>query len=551
MLGLSKSSDSASDVKRVKRTFLLIACLLATLFPAPPAPAASFPLQVSPPGQIHVVSANAWQRKVIGVKRFEMMLELARAVLKRPTAFDGGDARAAAAPDIIVLQEMQAANLEIFANLLRQRSDVEYRIAGSTEAFGKFIINTETIAMQGAAHVWNDVCYATVKDADGQQMERLYQWAEFIELETGTRFTASSIHFDPRYKHTTGQSGCIDRNVSEVRRQMEMTDVPAIVAGDFNKRAVESTHECDPGEYSAPLPWYSMMTAPNQSRVYSDSVKDFHRQHGLSMATEWTHEQKTATVICDTSTMFRRNRIDYIFTSGMETASAHADHPGWAGEEAGTRHPTNARYSDHRFIAGRFKLVGPAQPSAPLATPAAGGVIDLAWAAPEVPVAEWLLYRATGRRPYSLLARLPAEVLAFQDQATSHGRRYRYALAALDASGAQGIESPGAIAIADARGPKITSRSPGRNGTGIERRTDITVRYEEPVDPLSVSSVTINIYKNERRLCGSTAQHAPRVLVFDPCLPLGKKKEYKVVVSPVADSLGNRGARDAWTFTTR
>lgn len=535
----------------MKRTFLLIACLLATLFPAPPAPAASFPMKVSPPGQIYVVSANAWQRKVIGVKRFEMMLELARAVLRRPTAFDSGPRGAGSAPDIIVMQEMQPANLEIFANLLRQRSDVDYQIVGSTAAFGKFIINTETLAMQGEAHVWNDLCYAAAKDADGQQMQRLYQWGEFIELQTGTRFTASSIHLDPRYTHNTGQRGCFEKNVPEIKRQMDLTDVPALIAGDFNRRAVTATYECDPEEDSAPLEWYSMLTAPATGRAYSDSVKDFHRQHGLSMATEWTHEQKTATVICDASTRFRRNRIDYLFTAGMETAGAHTDHPGWSGEEPGTRDPVNPRYSDHRFISGRFKLVGPAQPAAPVALPGAGGVIDLSWAAPETPVAEWLLYRAAGAGAYKVRARFPGEVLTFRDQATAHGRSYRYALAAVDANGAQGIESAGTVATADARGPKITSRSPGRNGTGIERRADIIVRYDEWVDPTSVSSSTMNLYKKGRRLCGSITQQTRRVLALDPCFPLGKKKTYKVVVYGVADKLGNRGIREEWTFTTR
>lgn len=541
----------------MKRTLLLVTCLIAALVPATPAPAASFPQKPSPPGQIHVVSANAWQRKVIGVKRFEMMLELARAMLKRPTAFDGGSDRAVAAPDLIVMQEMQAANLEIFANLLRQRSDTDYQIVGSTSAFGKFIINAERIAMQGEAHVWNDVCYAASDRGEDGPLERTYQWAEFVELETGTRFTASSIHFDPRYTHNTGQHQCWDRNVPEIRRQMDLTSVPSIIAGDFNKRAVESTHECDPEENSAPLPWYSMLTAPQEGRVYSDAVRDYHRQRGLSMATEWTHEQKTATVTCDASTRFRRNRIDYIFTSGMEVASAHADHPGWSGEAPGTRHPVNKKYSDHRFISARLKLVGPPRPLRPVVVPDAFGVMHVSWQAiPDVAVSQWLLYRAVGREPFNLFARFDPQVLTYDDLSTRHGTRYRYAVAALaplegSSVPAQGIESRPTAGVADDLGPQVKSTTPWANASNVERRTDIVARFDEPIDSTSVAWDTMGLYRNGRRICGRTVQQTRRFLVLEPCNPLGKKKQYTVKVSSVVDKLGNRGSFTSWRFTTR
>ena len=78
--------------------------------------------------------------------------------------------------------------------------------------------------------------------------------------------------------------------------------------------------ECDPDEASEPLPWYSALTAPdNGGRQYIDAVRDFNRTNSILMAYEWTHEQKSATPTCDTTTRFRRNRIDYMFTSGMET----------------------------------------------------------------------------------------------------------------------------------------------------------------------------------------------------------------------------------------
>ncbi|MDP9067857.1 MAG: Ig-like domain-containing protein [Actinomycetota bacterium] len=529
----------------MKRRLLVALCLVATSVAAVPPARAAFPQIPSPPGQIYVVSVNTWQRKVIGVKRFEMMLELTRALLKRPPAFDGGSEGVAAAPDVIVLQEMPANNLDIFVNLLRQRSDFDYRAVGSETAFGKFVINADRIAMNGAEREWNDVCY------EATQQSRTYQWAEFTESETGSPFAVAGIHFSPAYQENTGQSNCLERNIPVLRSQLDQTPHPTIIAGDFNKRAVEQTHECDPEEQSPPLQWWSEMTAPADGRVYDDAIVTWHRAQSLSLAEEWTHEQKTASVTCDASTRFRRNRIDYMFTSGVEIASVHTDHPGFAGEEPGTRHPTNARYSDHRFIAARLSLTGPATPAPPTVVPDAGGIIHVSWAAAEAPISEWLLYRAIGDNPYSLLTRLTPETLTFDDSATEHGNRYRYALAAVDAAGAQGIESQPATARADAIGPRVKSTTPRFNARAAERRTDVIVRFNEPLDPASVSTRTINLFRSGRSVCGRTVQERPHVLVFDPCLPLGKKKEYRAVVYALNDLLGNRGTPHQWRFTTR
>ena len=538
------------------RRTLVVLCLLATTLAASgvPTPAqAAQPQLASPPGQIYAVTVNTYQNQIIGTERFAMMLDLARALLNRPAAFDGGSFDVAAAPDIIMLQEMRESNLEIFEKLIRQRSEFDYRIVGSTTTNGDFIINADKVAMQGEPHVWTDPCFAGETPGDEDDMRvRTYQWAQFTEVETGAPFAAASVHFSKSYGRDTGQTDCLDRNIAELRRQMSGATGAQLIGGDFNKRAVESPRECDIEEQSTPLSWWLAMTTPSQGMAYTDSVKTSHQERGLSLKDEWTHEQKAATVTCDATTRFRRTRIDYLFTSGVQTASAHTDHPGWSGgDEPGTRHPVNPKYSDHRFIAGRFGLVGPQPPAPPTASLGTAGVINLSWTAPEVPIAGWLLYRATGNNPYSVIGRFSPEILAYQDFATEHGRTYRYALAAIDANGAQGIESTSTTAIADARGPTITSRSPGRNGTGIERRVDIVARYNERIEPNSVSRFTINLYKNGRRVCGSTFQQGPRVLVFDPCFPLGKRKEYKVVVYGVADEIGNRGDRDSWNFTTR
>ncbi len=142
-------------------------------------------------------------------------------------------------------------------------------------------------------------------------------------------------------------------------------------------------------------------------------------------------------------------------------------------------------------------------------------------------------------------------MLAYDDLATVHGNTYRYAIAAVDEAGAQGIESQPTSAVADARAPQVRSTTPRTAEAAAERGTDIIVRYDEAVDPESVSFETINVYREGGALCGRTVQTERRVLVFDPCFPLGKKKQYRVVVYAVSDLLGNSGGRHEWRFTTR
>jgi endonuclease/exonuclease/phosphatase family metal-dependent hydrolase len=530
-------------------SLLLVVCVALTIVPLTATDtAAQQPQLPSPPGQLYVVSVNTYQGQIIGTERFRAMLELVRTILKRPAAFGGGSKAIGAAPDVIMLQEMRESNFEIFEKLLRQRSSFRYEIAGSTTTNGKFIINTDQVALQGESRSWTDPCYANPSD---ESRVRTYQWAELTEVGTNAPFAVASVHFDKDYLKETGQEGCLERNIQELRRQLSRVTVPTVIGGDFNRRAVETTFECDPNELSAPLPWWLELTDPEGGTAYNDAVKTWHQSRGLSLENEWTHEQKAASLACDGSTRFRRTRIDYLFTSGMEAASVHADHPGWAGPEPGTRHPTNPRYSDHRFVAGRFQIAGPPRPPAPSAAPSVNGNIQLSWAPLDPPAAGWVIYRTTGSRPYKFLTRLAPESLTFTDTATDHGVTYRYAIAGVDAAGAQGLESPAARARADARGPVVVSRSPGRNGTGIERSRGIVARFNENVDPESVSANTINVYRKGRAICGFTRQRSEQVLAFEPCGPLAKRKDHRVVVYAVRDELGNKGTRATWTFTTR
>ncbi len=85
---------------------------------------------------------------------------------------------------------------------------------------------------------------------------------------------------------------------------------------------------------------------------------------------EWTHEWSGTSTLCNGTTSYRRNRIDYIFVSDtMKPIEAHADHPGWADQDvAGLIGCTTAdcKYPDHRFTWALVDM----DPSAPSPSPA-------------------------------------------------------------------------------------------------------------------------------------------------------------------------------------
>lgn len=520
----------------------------------PPAGAAAGPHIASPPGQIHVVTINAGQNKVIGTQRFQMLLNLTEALLNRPTAFDGGSAGAGSAPDVIVLQEISPSNLDILEKLLQQRSTFQYDIAGSIDSRPKFLINADRVAVEGSPVLWDDPCYPSTMGAQSHEPSaslpaRVYQWNRFVEKETGSPFVVAGVHFSKNYSET-GQDRCPERNIEELRNQLApVSDLPTFMAGDFNRRPTQLQPHCDRAELGTPMEWWSMLTTPATGVSYVDTARTWNRSRRVSMHGQWTHEHKLHHPSCGATYM--RHRLDYIFAANVRIASSAADDPGWAGSTPGTRYAPNPYYSDHRFVAGRFQLTGPARGPKPVATQLAGGRISLTWTDPEVPPAEWLLYRAIGGKPYSLLSRLPGTTAAYDDYATEHGRNYRYALAATDVAGAQGIESGRVWMRADSRGPHVKGTTPVPGARGVERRTDIYIRFDERVDPSSVGRSTVNVFRNERKVCGRVKQTKPGVVTFDPCNPMVKKKEYRVAVRPVKDALGNRGASYSWRFVTR
>lgn len=525
----------------------VVACVLlsGTAFAQHDAPPGE---RLSPPGQIQVVTVNARQFAILDLGLFTRLFELVRALRERPPAFDGGSG-AVAIPDVISFQELRFSNLEIFDRIMDQRSASTYEIVSDDSAFTRLLINTSTVTLDSGPHVITDPC----RDGTSGETAKRYLWARFTENATGAPFIVVAVHFKAKYQETglANWQDCPERNIAAIRSALAAESAPVILAGDFNKRAMELERECDPDERSAPVSWWTTLTAPTDgSRAFADAVQTHHRFANEPMTHEWTFERTAKVGLCDGRVDYRRTRLDYIFASGAQVADAHADHPGWAAEAPGTRDAHNPRYSDHRFVWARLILTGPPQPPAPLAVPVGGGAIDLTWE-PQPGVTGYVLYRAAGGRAYSVRARLTPEVTTFHDEATRHGLHYRYALAPMGADGGQGLESDAAFAVADAEGPVVVGRRPPDGSDAARRWIPIDVFFNEGVDPESVRDATISLFRKGHRVPGRIVQVSATRLRFDPFNNLRKDTHYWVVVRPTRDNLGNLGTRDVFNFRTR
>jgi hypothetical protein len=499
----------------------------------------------SPLAQIRIVSINAKQARVLDVNRFDRLLALTLAVRSRPPAFDGGFAEAVTAPDVLILQEMSLSNVEIFRRLLNQRSENQYEIVATENSKPKLLINSTTVTLNGEPVAWTDPCVP----GNGDDPPRDYLFARLIENTSELPFVVAGVHLEPKYGET-GQSDCRPRNVAELRAQLEGETGAVIVGGDFNQRATGQFRECDVEEETEPSEWWVEMTSPPEGgTVYVDAVRDWHRRHATSMVDEWTHEQKSVKVTCEGVFRNRRTRIDYLFASGAVIAEAHADHPGWAGPDPGTRDPVNSRYSDHRFVWGRFVIGGPPQPQNLAAAQDEEGAVHLSWEPSEGAV-QYIVYRATGNRQYTVLEQVDAGVTSYDDLSTKNGRTYRYAVAPIDATGLQGLESDAVTVEVDTVGPRVIDVDPNRAATQVPRDIVVSVRFNEPIDQLSIGNQTISLTRNGVRTPGEIEQVSEEELAFTPDGLLKRRTTYTITVRPVSDLVGNVGKSFTSTFRT-
>ncbi|HYI45128.1 MAG TPA: Ig-like domain-containing protein [Actinomycetota bacterium] len=503
-------------------------------------------IKQSPPGQISIVSINMQQYPILGIRRFRAMFQLSRALRRRPHSFDGGYQGAVHAPDILVLTEIRPSNLEIFEHIIRQRFGVKYRIVGPHDAAAALLVNPNTVSPLGEVLSLQDACSSP---ADDRYPTRNYPFGRFIEQPSGATFGVLGIHFP---KQGVGAPDCLSRNVEQLRVMLEAEQTPTFIAGDFNRRPAMETYECDPDERSGPLPWYSTLTsADSTGRRYFDAIRLHNRNNGILMDFEWTHEQKTKKIAdCTGNVHHLRSRIDYIFSADAGIAEAHTDHPGWGGIVPGERNPGTFKYSDHRWVWGRFVVSGPAQPERPQVAADVGGVMNVSWK-PIEGAAGYVLYRAFGEHDFAVLERFSADITSFEDTQTLHERSYKYAVAAVGADGGQGIESRGETDVADARGPEVVFIDPPRSAIGVGPGKSLSVRFDEGVADDSVNQQSIRVYVDGHSVAGFVVRKFPRLLKFNPRQPLKKGRLYTVVVSPgLRDRLGNPSIRYAWSFRT-
>ena len=101
--------------------------------------------------------------------------------------------------------------------------------------------------------------------------------------------------------------------------------------------------------------------------------------------------------------------------------------------------------------------------------------------------------------------------------------------------------------------PGISGRTPSPGATDVAVGTNVTVTFDEPMNPATISTSTVTL---RAQGAGSdvpaTVTYAGVIATLDPLADLAPATQYTVTVAAsVADAAGNElGAPDTWTFTT-
>lgn len=105
--------------------------------------------------------------------------------------------------------------------------------------------------------------------------------------------------------------------------------------------------------------------------------------------------------------------------------------------------------------------------------------------------------------------------------------------------------------IDDTGTPMVTSTQPHNNATSVDRYTVLLAEFSEPMDPLTINTLTFTLVDGATDVLG-TVSYSGTTAVFEPTTPLEGDTEYTAMVTTGAKDLaGNAIASDfVWSFTT-
>ena len=147
--------------------------------------------------------------------------------------------------------------------------------------------------------------------------------------------------------------------------------------------------------------------------------------------------------------------------------------------------------------------------------------------------------------------------IASGEEVASSGRYLQYQV---QATSSAGLRTPtlqsvtlAFTATPDTTPPTITGRTPAPDATGVPIGTDVTVMFDEPMDPSTITDSTFTLRAQGAGAdVPATVSYAGTTATLDPSADLDTNTPYTVTVAAsVTDTSGNElVTADTWTFTT-
>jgi subtilisin family serine protease/methionine-rich copper-binding protein CopC len=105
---------------------------------------------------------------------------------------------------------------------------------------------------------------------------------------------------------------------------------------------------------------------------------------------------------------------------------------------------------------------------------------------------------------------------------------------------------------ADTTAPKVSSRSPGANATGVSRSASVKTTFSEAVKGVSATTFRLRDKSTGASVSATvTYDSSTRTATLNPGTALGVGRSYTAsLTSGIADRTGNKLAASSWTFTT-